>query len=365
MPNSERTLHALHGSATVQPLGAMVAPVVFRRPGHRDFAPLQVAPWADEPGWQHLDGGLARLRGEWPCVPFGRIDRPAGLPAAWTHRDPGDRWAHGFAMHHEWSWIDAGPHDAAGKLDDCLRRSPRELSLAIDLPADSPVARLERRVRWLDDGAALVLESILHPRHDVECPAALHPTIRLDAGELRLRMPPHGAGRTYPVPAEPGVSRLEPDAAFATLDAVPLAHGRTLDGAFADLTRYPQPADSEELLQLTCLEGPVHADFLDEGWTLALDWDRNLLPDLMLWVSHGGRRHPPWNGRHRALGLEPVAGPFDLGRVAAPPPAHPMASRRGLELRAGVPTTLWLRFEARPLGDAAAQATRRTASGTP
>ena len=220
----------------------------------------------------------------------------------------------------------------------------------IDLPAHSAIARLERRVRWLDDGASLRVESTVFARRNVECPVALHPTVRLDAGRVRLRMPSHRAGFTYPVAAEPDASRLRPDARFDALDAVPLVTVSPGDDEpSADLTRYPQPFDSEELLQVTQLEGPVRVDYLDLGWTLELDWNRGVLPDLMLWVSHAGRRYAPWNGRHRALGLEPVAGPFDLGRVATPPPAHAMASRRGLELRAGVPLRLDLRLAAWPL----------------
>jgi hypothetical protein len=73
---------------------------------------------------------------------------------------------------------------------------------------------------------------------------------------------------------------------------------------------------------------------------MTLWWDQDQLPDVMLWVSNGGRASFPWNGRNHALGIEPVNGAFDLGRVAAPPADHPLATRRGLTLRKAKPLRL-------------------------
>lgn len=322
-----RTLHWPHGRAELQRLGGMLAPVVFSVAGAADFAPLQVAPWADEPGGEALPGILRRLRGEWPCVPFGRCDRPAGLPPGWTERTPGDAWGHGFAAHHDWQWIDSD--------------EPLTLALQIDVPA--PLRRLTRRVRAQADAPSLEVTLDIEVSEACTLPVALHPTLRLDAGSVRLQLPVHGGGVTYPVPAEPGISRLAPDRSFDRLDAVPLAEGGTLD-----LSRYPLPVDTEELLQLRALEGPVALHYLDAGWWLQLDWDRTQLPDLMLWVSHRGRRHAPWNGRHLALGVEPVHGLFDLGRVSAAPAGHPLAPRHGLALRPGEPLRIACRLSARP-----------------
>jgi hypothetical protein len=68
----------------------------------------------------------------------------------------------------------------------------------------------------------------------------------------------------------------------------------------------------------------------------------------MLWVSHGGRLYPPWNGRHYALGLEPVNAAFDLGRVARPPLDHPLAARVGLVLTPDAPCVIRSRLSAHP-----------------
>lgn len=310
-----RTLHWPHGSAELHAHAAMLAPVVFRAEGRPDFSPLQVVPW---------------LRGDWPCVPFGRVDRPAGLPEDWPERDPGDRWNHGFGSHHAWAWRDT--------------EDPLALCLEIDLPHDQPVDRLVRTVRARQDAPGLDLELQIHVRQPCVLPVALHPTLRLDLGRVELTLAHVGPGLTYPVPAEPGHSRLAPHASFTQLGQVPLA-----DGGHGDFTRYPQPADSEDLLQLTQLQGPVTARYLDAGWSLTLDWDRPQLPDLMLWISHRGRQYAPWNGRHHALGVEPLNGAWDLGRVTHPPVPHPMAVRTGLRLDPALPAVIRSSFSAAPL----------------
>jgi hypothetical protein len=93
----------------------------------------------------------------------------------------------------------------------------------------------------------------------------------------------------------------------------------------------------------------VTARYLDAGWSLTLDWDRALLPDLMLWVSHRGRLAPPWSGRHLALGVEPLNGAWDLGRIGRPPADHPLAARDGIALHPDEPCVIRYRLSARPL----------------
>ena len=322
-----RTLSWDSGRAEVQRLGAMLGPVVFSAGGHPDFEPFQVAPWADEPGADTLPGILRRLRGEWPCVPFGRTDRPPGLPDDWAAQAPGDDWGHGFASNHAWDWLET--------------EDPHALALTIAPPG--PIRRLTRVIEAVPYSAALVCTLLVEVAAPCRLPLALHPTLRLDAGSVRLELPPHEELVAYPVPAEPGVSRLRPGAVFERLSGAPCSDGSTLD-----LTRYPLPLDTEELLQLRALDGPVALHYLDAGWTLLIDWDHRVLPDLMLWVSHRGRTQAPWNGRHLALGLEPVNGPFDLGRVATPPADHPLADRRGLALTPDEPLIVRYRISARP-----------------
>ncbi len=324
--DAARILVWAHGRAELQRLAAMLAPVVFTAPGHADFSPMQVAPWAGEPGTDDLPGVLRRLRGDWPCVPFGATECPPGMPAGWGPRAAHDDFGHGYGANHEWTWLP--PAD------------PLSMALAITTPDGT---RLTRTVTAVADAPALDLELVVEVTEPKRWPIALHPTVRLDLGRTVLDVPHTGAGLTYPVPANPGVSKLAPNRSFESLSAVPRA-----DGSVADLSRFPQPLDSEELLQLQDVSGTVTLDCLDAGWTLVLDWDRTLLPDMMLWVSHRGRRHAPWNGRHFALGLEPVNGAFDLGRVAVPPAGHPLAAHPGVVLMPGVPWRLRYRISAQP-----------------
>jgi len=332
--DAARRLRWAHGDAELHAFGGMLAPVRFRAAGRADFSPLHVAPWADDPqAHQQWPGLLGRLRGEWPCVPFGRCDRPDGLPGTWQARQPADDWAHGYASHHRWQWL----------ASDAL-----SLALHIEMPPGHPVQRLARTVRAVADAPALEITLQIDARKPCRLPVALHPTLRLDLGRVALDLHHDGPGFAYPVPTEPGRSRLAPGARFEQLGAVPLADGST-SGPTGDFTHFPQPADGEDLLQLMDVVGPVTARYLDAGWSLTLDWDRALLPDLMLWVSHRGRLAPPWNGRHLALGVEPENGAWDLGRIGSPPADHPLAARDGIALHPDEPCVIRHRLAARPL----------------
>ncbi|MEO6920581.1 MAG: hypothetical protein ABI171_16490 [Collimonas sp.] len=151
----------------------------------------------------------------------------------------------------------------------------------------------------------------------------MHPTFRMPEQPhgLRVSLGEIEQLLTYPTWPEPGVSLLRPNSSSSGLHAMPTAEGTI------DLSLLPLPLATEELVQAVNCRGPVHLDYLREGVRVSLDWDRRLLPDAMLWISNGGRHHAPWNGRHFALGVEPLAGPFDLGRVAIPPENHPLAHR--------------------------------------
>lgn len=312
--DDSRTLTWSHGCAELQRLGGMLGPVTFRAAGHADFQPMQVAPWADEPSAADLPGILRRLRGEWPCVPFGRADAPRVWPPGWTPTAPDDPWGHGYASHHEWAWI--------------AQADPLALAMRLDYPDESPIRCLTRHVCAVANAPALEITLRINVRRPCILPIALHPTLRLDQGRVDLHVSHRGPGLTYPVDVSPDVSRARPACAFAALSRVP-----AIDGGDIDLSRYPQPFDSEELVQLMEIDGPVTIAYVDQHWSLEIDWDRAHLPDVLLWVSHRGRSHSPWNGRHLALGVEPVNGVFDLGRVASPPVHHLLATRRGIALQ--------------------------------
>jgi len=113
-----------------------------------------------------------------------------------------------------------------------------------------------------------------------------------------------------------------------------------------DLSRLPLTFATEELLQLEDCSSPFVLRY-PSGVDVALDWDREHLPDVLLWISQRGRRHEPWNGRNQALGIEPCNSCFDLTRVAQAPNNHPLSHRRGLQLREGITVRASYRISAR------------------
>jgi hypothetical protein len=289
---SVRTFSWAHGDGEVQALGGMLGPVRFRLPGGRLAAPFQVAPWAGENAAEALPGILRRLRGEWPCVPFG-VER----------------------------------------------------ALAIDYPGASPIARLERHILPDPAAPAIGIRLVVHARADTVLPIGFHPTFRVPDGGIVIETA--GGGMTFPAEVEPGVSRLAEGAWFDSLGRVPLR-----GGGHADLSRLPLPFATEELVQLTHPGGEVALACPAEGFRVWMEWDAAHFPGLAVWVSNRGRAAYPWSGRHQAVGLEPVCAAFDLGpRVSAG--ANPL-SRAGhptaRAFRAGEVFSTALRISVTALG---------------
>jgi hypothetical protein len=311
------------GRAEVQALGGMLGPVRFRLANGRELDALHVAPWAGEAQTQALPGIMRRLRGEWPCVPFGRADYPDDMPGGWTRRQCEPHWSHGYSAHQPWQCLEAGP----------LR-----LRLALDYPPESDVARVERTIEADPDSAALDITLTVHARRRARLPLGLHPTFRLPRapGRVQLITGPHAGVFSYPVAAGSVASLLLPD---TRSDALARMAGL---GGTVDLSRLPLAGAAEELVQIRALRGspgqaPLTLHYLDDEACVGLWWDSAALPDLMLWVSNGGRSAFPWLGRHFALGAEPVNSLFDLGRVARAPHGHPLADRRGVVLHPHAP----------------------------
>jgi hypothetical protein len=307
-----------HGSAEVQSLGGMLGPLTLRIANDRELEVMHVAPWAGMTRTRALPGLMQRLRGEWPCVPFGRTDLPAGLPPGWEARTPEDAWPHGYAANHHWR---------------CVSASSQRVLLSIDYPPEAPIERIEREI--VADPTAPRVEITLRvwARRPARLPAGLHPTFRLPAAPRRVRvlLGEHDGIFSYPVDPIGAVSRLLPDTRSASMSRL-----AGVDGPL-DLARLPLGCPAEELLQVKSIgasgeAAPFALHYLDYDACAGLWWDTAQLPDLMLWVSNGGRIHFPWMSSHLALGAEPVNSLFDLGRVAAAPPGHPLAGRFGITL---------------------------------
>jgi hypothetical protein len=138
---------------------------------------------------------------------------------------------------------------------------------------------------------------------------------------LRLPAKPGGArlepgrfdyGLTYPATVEPTAPLFAENVRFNDLGAVPTRNGRT-----ADATRLPLAVDTEELLQLNGIDGTAALANEVDGYRIRLSWQREHFPSLLLWFSNRGRKQAPWNGRHVAVGVEPICSPFGLGPATA------------------------------------------------
>lgn len=332
--SAERTLDWAHGRLTVQRLGAMLAPVVFHLPDGRKVSPLHVAPWADEAGSDALPGILQRLRGEWPCVPFGHgraqvlVEEWAGLVA-----EPGI-WPHGEGSNRVWEWAEA--------------RAGGALALTLENAPDNPIARLERVLRPDPAAAAVDITLTIHPRADCRLPLGLHPVFRVPDDGRGLRLDPGAEGTvlTFPGALEPGISRFRPGVQATSLARVPLRGGGHVDAG-----RLPLPFATEELVQIAGASGHMALDYLSEGFRAVLTWDRALFPSVILWLSNFGRTAPPWSGRHLAVGVEPVAAAFDLGTTisAADNPIARRGVATAVDFHAGHAVTTQYRIAVQPL----------------
>lgn len=319
------TLRWAHGEAEVQSLGGMLAPVRFDIGGGRSVSPLQVAPWVDDGRWQGL---MRALRGEWPCIPFGMVDAPAGLPLNFRLRDANDDWVHGYGANHMWQLVEHDEH---------------VLKLQIAYPSGSEIERLERTIEVEPNAPALVVSLTVHPRRDAILPFALHPTFGVPNGGVEVLACAYEAIHSYPVPQEPGVSRILPNRIFSSLKEISTTHG------VMDATCLPLPEATEELVQISGCKPPFVLRYPKQHADVSLDWNAEELPDVLLWLSNGGRTHEPWAGRHFAVGVEPANSFFDLGRVAIPPANHPLAGRSGLAFKAGMAQTITYRLSAQEI----------------
>jgi hypothetical protein len=321
-----------HGVVSVERLGGMLGPTLFVLPDGRQVAPFQVAPWAGEAGSEDLPGILKRLRGEWPCVPFGS-DADRAAEAGWPGSQAAatvDPFPHGFSSNNEWRF-----EEAEGSI-----------ALAIDYPDAHPVRGLRRRVTPDANGAALDFELEIEVRHDCVLPIGLHPTFRLPAkpGAVRIEVGSEVSGMTFPAPVDAS-SIFAQGALLQPWHDVPLAAGGRLD-----VRQVPLPQATEELVQLIDMPGRAALWNMAEGYRVKLSWNAEHYPSALLWFSNRGRQLAPWNGRHLALGLEPICSAFDLGQQVSA--AENPISRRGVrtarQFRAGEKFVTRYRIEVEP-----------------
>jgi hypothetical protein len=324
-----------HGSLVVQRLGAMLAPITFVLANGQQVSPMHIAPWANEPGSDELPGILQGLRGEWPCVPFGYSVPSGGFAPEWAplmRSPPPGEEAHGHSSNNLWTWSDS---------------SSDSIALSLDYPAASPVARVERIITPDPEAPAVDLKFRIHVREACHLPIGLHPTLRLPlkVGAARIEPARFDHGRTYPGSVD-ATSVFAIDRKFAALDAVPVRTGRMLA---AD--RVPFEFSTEDLLQLNGIDGAIALANHSEHYRVRLSWQKEHFPSLLLWYSNRGRAMHPWNGRHLALGMEPVCSPFGLGpaTAAADNPISRSGTPTARSFAAGEVFTTCYRLGAEPL----------------
>jgi hypothetical protein len=303
------TLDWSHGRMSVHAGAGALGKTGFRLEDGRWLEPFHEAPWITQ-GRQVQPAGLANLRGDWCCLPFGRPYGPSDdLPAPWAGAaatslpdaagamGASDDLLHGFGANAEWRLV-------SNAADGIVT--------AIEYPEDSPIHSVIRRVRPLQGRAGIDVTAEVRARRPCRRPFGFHPNFALrgSPGSFRLEPGPFRFGRTHP--ARDGVTKAKADATFTDLAAVPLA-----DGGEGRFDRLPFDEDREEILQLCGIHDGIRLVNEHERVTWTLEWDSSQLPSCLLWMSNRGRHFPPWNGENLCVGVEPVASAFDLGSVVA------------------------------------------------
>ncbi len=306
---TRRSLAWAHGCLSVQSLGGMLGPVLFLLPDGRQVSPLHVAPWGNDPERETLPEILQQLRGEWPCVPFGS-DTNRSLPAGWSATGESFEGAgvpHGHGSNVHWTW------------GDC---DVRQITMECHYPDGHPIRLLRRRIVPDQSAAAIDITLEIEARRPCRLPIGLHPTFRLSPRPRSVVIEPGAYDRVWSFPGdvEPGAALFALNRHWSSLKSV-----ETRDGAALDATQVPLVEDTEDLLQLSGIDGNVALHYRDEGFRARLFWQKEHFPSLLLWYSNRGRKAYPWNGRHVALGVEPIASAFDLGPSISTA-ANPLAS---------------------------------------
>jgi hypothetical protein len=284
-----------HVTAHLTRLGGHLAPVAFRV-GKKTVSPYSVAPWAEEKIDAGLPGLLHALRGDFFCAPFGGN----GTPWRGEKHPP-----HGETANAAWELA-------------AFEKSGSSVTLHASLATKVRKGRVDKYLTLVDGHAAVYSRNVISGMSGPMTPGH-HAMLKFP------EMPGSGAVSTSKFTAAQvlpeyferaenyGYQALKPGAVFKALDRVP-----RLDGAVADLTRYPARKGYDDLVMLTADAtlpfAWTAATFADEGHVWFALRDPRVLRHTILWMSNGGRHYAPWNGRHTAvLGLEELTGYFHLG----------------------------------------------------
>jgi hypothetical protein len=293
----------------------MLGPLTFIVGGDQQVSPLFLAPWTARATQPALPEVLRLLRGEWPCVPFGRYRPADGFPKDWAAvigRGEGESHLHGYGSNVQWSWSRVGPYEA---------------ELTCRYPEDHDIEELVRRVIPVPDQAAVDLELVVRARRRTRLPVGLHFTFAKPRTAATLRPGTYRDAWTSPGPPYETTQAFAPDRRFHDLGRAPARAG-----GYLDATKFPLSVEAEDLIQLNGVDGRFDLDLHGDRCRVSLEWNREHFPSVLLWISNGGLEAPPWNGQLVALGIEPVCTAFGLG-LEAVRGENPLA-------RSGIPTAI-------------------------
>lgn len=285
-----------YGLLSLQRRGGMLGPLTFIIGGDRQVSPLYLAPWAAEEQRPALSAVLESLRGEWPCVPFGSYRPKEGFPPEWATvigNDRGERYQHGFGSNADWRWS---------------KVAPGEIELACRYPEESDIEEVVRRVKPIPDRAAVDLELLVRARRRARLPIGLHFTFCKPRTLATLRPGAFRDAWTSPGPPYESTQAFAPNCRFHDLQHTPAR-----SGGYIDATVFPLGVEAEDLIQLNGADGRFDLDLDGDHCRVTLEWNPNHFPSVLLWMSNRGLHAPPWNGRHIALGIEPICSAFGLG----------------------------------------------------
>jgi hypothetical protein len=126
-----------------------------------------------------------------------------------------------------------------------------------------------------------------------------------------------------------------PDRSVPHSHLVPDQQSRSLgdiwrrDGGRMDISRLPLSAHDEEHMLFTGTLGEVTLCVPEWRYEVTVHWEADKLPACLIWLTNDARDHYPFCGNFRALGIEPIAAPFDLGVRVATWTGNPLA-RQGI-----------------------------------
>ena len=204
-----------HGHATVHAGAGALGRTDFRLDDGRTVNPFYEAPWLGraEPVEPPV---MTNLRGDWACLPFGHpYGADEGLTGAWAKAAAaavdrpltlGETIQHGYGANVDWRLVS---------------QTAAALTIAVDYPAESPIAGLTRTIRPVPGQAAIDVSVEIGARVPCRRPFGFHPnfalrgapgSFRIEPGRFVIETPRSPVGWVKPKAKRPGSMRKLPGA---------------------------------------------------------------------------------------------------------------------------------------------------------